>query len=69
MHRLDEAVNAVLKLLSDKEWHRTEEIVEKAEINKDKTKEIAEFLNKFSFVEVRGENVRITSLGLKLLEL
>ncbi len=69
MHKFDEVVNTILKLLSNKDWHRIDEIVERTKVSKDKAREAIEFLNKFSFAEVRGEEVRITSLGLKLFEL
>ncbi len=69
MHRLNETLNAILKLLSGMQWHRIEEVAEKTGVTGEKVEKAIQFLSEFSFAEVRGEEVRITSLGLKLFEL
>jgi DNA-binding IclR family transcriptional regulator len=69
MHKLDEVLNTVLKLLEDRNWHRIEEIAEKTGVTKDKIVRAVTFLSELEFVEVRGEEVRIKELGLEFLEL
>lgn len=68
MHKLDETLNAILKLLSNGHWHKVEEITERTSMTEDKIEKAIQFLNEFEFIEVRGREVRIRELGLKLLE-
>ncbi len=52
------SLDTVLELLRDGKWHRLEDIVKKLELQEDRVKKIAEFLEKYDFIQLDGESKR-----------
>ena len=54
-------INSVLDALSDKQWHRIEELIAKTEIERDKVLKIVNFFRDYGFIEISmgGETVKL----------
>ena len=65
MKQLDE----ILMMLQDSSWSKCSEIIESLTISKSQFQEIIHFLQNQQLVELNNDYIRITSEGIKFLEL
>ena len=65
MKQLDE----ILMILQDSTWSECSEIIEGLTISKNQFKEVIHFLQNQQLVELNNDSIRITSEGIKFLEL
>jgi DNA-binding IclR family transcriptional regulator len=52
-------ISKILEILSDGQWHLLEEIQQKTELDKDKTRQVMVFLKKYSFIVLDEAKKRI----------
>lgn len=52
-------ISKILEMLSDGQWHLLEEIQQKTELDKDKTRQVTVFLKKYSFIVLDEAKKRI----------
>jgi predicted methyltransferase len=62
-------LDKILQHIQDTQWHNIEEIKNITEMPSDKLNTILSFLEKQSFIDMNKGKLRITSLGLKFLNL
>ena len=65
MKQLDE----ILMILQDSNWTECSEIIEGLTISKNQFQEVIHFLQNQQLVELNNDGIRITSEGIKFLEL
>jgi predicted transcriptional regulator len=63
------SIDRILELLRDIEWHSLEEIQKEIALPSDKLNEVLYFLQKQALIDREEEKLRITSTGLKFLQL
>jgi len=59
----------VLELLKDSQWHMIEEVKREIPLPKENLDKIIDFLFEHGFIDIDNSTLRITSKGLKFLEL
>jgi predicted transcriptional regulator len=64
-----EELDTILELIKDSKWHSIEEIQSEVNLQSDKLNEVIRFLKEQAFVDKQNGSLRITSAGLRLLEL
>ena len=52
-------ITMALEILGDGKWHRIEELLLSLKLSEDKFRELASFLNAYSFVKVDEKNGRV----------
>jgi len=52
-------ISKILEMLSDGQWHLLEEIQQKTELDKNKTRQVMVFLKKYSFIVLDEAKKRI----------
>ncbi len=63
------SIDRILELLQDIQWHSLEEIQKETALPSDKLNEALCFLRKQALIDRKDEKLRITSTGLKFLQL
>ena len=58
-----------LELLKDSEWHMIEEVKGEIPLQKENFYKIIDILHEYGFIDIDNSTVRITSKGIKILEL
>jgi predicted transcriptional regulator len=64
-----EELDTILELINDSQWHSIEEIQKEVNLPSDKLNGVIRFLQEQAFVDKQNGSLRITSAGLRLLEL
>jgi hypothetical protein len=62
-------IDRTLELLQDSQWHSIMSIKKEISLPDEKLNTILFFLQKYKFVEKENEKIRITSSGVRFLEL
>jgi predicted transcriptional regulator len=62
-------IEKILEQLKDSEWHTTDEIKNKNPLTADALNKVLFFLYDMNFIDKKNEKLKITSKGLKFLEL
>lgn len=53
------AIDQILLLLKDGNWHKLEEIMQIVSLSQDKTEKIVSFLNEYEFVDLRDNSKEV----------
>ncbi len=62
-------LDRILKLLQDAQWHTIDEIKNRDSLPSDTLNELLNFLQQQELIDKKDEKLRITSTGLKFLQL
>lgn len=62
-------LNTIVELLIDSQWHEREEINKQINLHEDVFNYLIVFLQEQGFIENENENLKITSRGVKFLDL
>lgn len=63
------SLDRTLEILRDSNWHSVEEIKKETDLPSETLDRVLSFLKEQAFIDKENEKLRITPVGLKLLEL
>lgn len=63
------SLDKILELIQDSNWHAVEEIKKKISLPEEKLDKMLSFLQEQKYIDREHERLRITSIGLRFLEL